>query len=91
MLDREAMDCLRRSIDDEWVEPGGMVPGGYMPSFRQRTRRTHGSAGSLYFELGSMLPVDEFLTMESVWWREAPLSLLETKLPSLFLGVLVDC
>jgi hypothetical protein len=52
---REAKDWRRRSIEYERVDLGDIGPGGYMPSFRQRTRRTHGSAGNLYGAFGSTL------------------------------------
>jgi hypothetical protein len=55
LLLSEATDWRRRSIIDECVDPGGTVPGGYMPSFFQRTRITHGSAGRVYWELESTL------------------------------------
>jgi hypothetical protein len=43
-LRRRAFSALR-STRDEWVEDGCCTPGGYMPSFKKRALRHHGSSG----------------------------------------------
>lgn len=63
---------------DECVEEGGTVPGGYIPSFFQRTRMTHGSAGRLYCELES----------RERKWGLPSLPVLEMKLPLLLENVI---
>lgn len=55
LLPSDTIDCRLRSIVEECVDPGGTVPGGYIPPFFQRTRSTQGSAGRLYGPSGSAL------------------------------------
>jgi hypothetical protein len=62
-----------------------MARGEHIPSLRQRTWSTHGSAGNLYGAFGStllnviLLDAPPSLVIESLWCRDVPLA-SDTKL-----------